>query len=785
MKRLFLCWVCCCITATPPLLAEDISFQSANLTIIWSETDHAFDVQGTLADGTSKNIVTRSKPKANYINAAGTQRSYFTTDRYTDVDYRTETFTDEFGNGTAHIFTFSKPNEAAEDKVTMEQVFYAYDQLPYVLTRLFLISKNGAISTHHLEPVCCEAASWRFLSTKASDNRMLKVPFDNDGFGRYHTYRLNRSMTSYEVSCLFDGTARYGAVYGSVDHDHWKSGVCVEATSGTSVRKLQLICGMADGETRDHLSDYSSQSHGNLTGDTIQSARFLLGLFDDWRHGMEQFAEACATIRPARRDWQHGTPFGWQSWGVMAEKNSYEADLEISQYYAEVLQPAGFCCEDGSVVFSLDASSNISDAQRKQLVRKGRSTNQLIGSYSTPFALWWDEPSIYNINANWTEKGKQISKPFAETLITIDGKPVKYDGAYCRDPTHPATKQDILNYVRARAAEGVKWIKADFLNCGIIQSDSYYKEGITTAVEAYNDGMSYLKEQCEKHNIFLDLSIAPLFPHGYANGRRIACDTWARIDQTEYAMNAISGGWWTDRLYQFNDPDHLVLVGNNDQGNTTLGENRARITSGAITGMMLVADNFSPSDNSGRGNNSLSRQRAEEVLTNADINAIARLGRSFRPLYGNKEYDLNGDHAQNLFVHETDSCLYLAAFNFTGSRVTFNIPLSDLGNFSADDFCEARELWTGETLSPDLSSLKLSVPARDARVMRFRKSNPKNGITTTPPLSANIVRTEYFDLMGRPTAADAHSPLILQRSVYSGGAIHTRKVLRYPTFDTY
>ena len=281
MKRLFLCWVCCCITATPPLLAEDISFQTANLTIIWSKADHAFDVQGTLADGTSKNIVTRSKPKANYINAAGTQRSYFTTDRYADVDYRTEPFTDEFGNGTAHIFTFSKPNEAAEDKVTMEQVFYAYDQLPYVLTRLFLISKNGAISTHHLEPVCCEAASWRFLSTKASDNRMLKVPFDNDGFGRYHTYRLNRSMTSYEVSCLFDGTARYGAVYGSVDHDHWKSGVCVEATSGTSIRKLQLICGMADGETRDHLSDYSSQSHGNLTGDTIQSARFLLGLFDD------------------------------------------------------------------------------------------------------------------------------------------------------------------------------------------------------------------------------------------------------------------------------------------------------------------------------------------------------------------------------------------------------------------------------------------------------------------------------------------------------------------------
>ena len=206
-------------------------------------------------------------------------------------------------------------------------------------------------------------------------------------------------MTSYEVSCLFDGAARYGAVYGSVDHDHWKSGICVEASRGTSIKKLQLICGMADGETRDHLSDYDKQSHGNLTGDTIQSPRFLIGLFDDWRTGMEQFADACAMVHPARYYWQHGTPFGWQSWGVMAEKNSYDADLEICQYYAEELQPAGFCSEDGSVVFSLDASSNISDTQRKQLTRKGRSTNQLIGSYCTPFALWWDEPSIYNINA--------------------------------------------------------------------------------------------------------------------------------------------------------------------------------------------------------------------------------------------------------------------------------------------------------------------------------------------------------------------------------------------------
>ena len=761
------------------LSADDITVQSGNLTVVWSEANRAFSVRGTLPDGSSKSIVTRSKPKATYVNASGTDRGYFTTDRYATVRYAAEPVSDEFGDGTAHRFTFADPTSAAEDDVVVQETFYTYDNQPFVLVQLALISTSGSpLRSNHLEPICCESATWRFLSTTAADNRMLKVPFDNDGFGRYHTYRLSRSMTSYEVSCLFDGTARYGAVYGSVDHDHWKSGICVDASNGTSVSRLQLISGMADGETRDHLSGYDRQSHGSLIGDTIKSARFLIGLYADWRDGMESFADACATVRPARSDWQHGTPFGWQSWGVLAEKNSYKADLEISDYYAQVLQPAGFCSSDGSIVFSLDASDNVSTTQRKQLVENGKTTNQLIGSYSTPFALWWDEASINNISATWMVDGQQVTRPYAETLIKINGKPVKYDGAYCRDPSHPVTKQDIVNYVRSRANEGVKWIKADFLNCGIIQSDSYYKQGITTAVEAYNDGMRYLQQQCERYGIFLDLSIAPLFPHGHANGRRIACDTWGRIDQTEYAMNAISGGWWTDRLYQFNDPDHLVLIGRGDQLGASLGENRARVTSGAVTGMMLVADNFSPSDQSGRGNNALSRQRAQAVLTNADVNAVARLGRSFRPLYGHKEYDLNDSHAQSLFVHEADSFVYLAAFNYTGSATSYTVPLADLGLSEGEEIAESKELWTGEVAAISSSTLTIAVPAKDVRLIRLRLAHPHVDAVSAPTQQAAVFSTQDFDLLGRQLPSDTHHRgLVLRRTLYADGNVRTQKIL--------
>ena len=757
------------------LCANDTSFTAANLTVTWSQTDRAFTIRGTLADGTTRDLVVCSKPRATYKNNEGIESGDLTSDAYQQVSYETHPLEDLFGSGTEHIFTFSNPAGDGDD-VVMQQSFFAYDEQPFLLTRLALVCRSGIISSNHLEPICCEGNTWSFLSTTAGNNRMLQVPFDNNEFVRYHTYRLSRSMTSYEVSALFDGASRCGAVFGSVDHDHWKSGISIEAVSGTSVQKLQLISGIADKQTRDDISGYDHQPHGALQGETVSSARFLIGFFDDWRTGMETFADACATIRPARHYWTHGAPFGWQSWGVMSDKNSYEADVEICDYFAEVLQPGGFCSEDGNVVISLDASSNVNDTQRKRLVTTGRKKQQLIGCYTTPLALWWDEESINNYEVTWTESGRQKKAKMRETLIKINGKPVKYNGAYCRDPTHPVTKQDIYNTVISCSSDGIKWIKADFLNNGIVQSDSYYDTKIRTAVEAYNSAMKYFCDLCERRGIFLNLSIAPLFPHGHANGRRIACDTWARIDQTEYAMNAISGGWWTDRLYQFNDPDHIVLVGNGDQASASLGENRARVTSGAVTGMMLVADNFSPSDQSGRGNNTLSRKRAEQCLLNADVNAVARLGRSFRPLYGHKEYDLNADHAQNLFTLRTDSCIYLAAFNYTGNQQTFIVPLQDLGITDENQVQDIMELWMHRDMRISSGRISVIVSAKDARLVRIRLIGAGDAVPGIPKHPTAVIQTENFDLLGRQVPANSQSPFLLRRTTYTDGTVQTQKI---------
>ena len=95
---------------------------------------------------------------------------------------------------------------------------------------------------------------------------------------------------------------------------------------------------------------------------------------------------------------------------------------------------------------------------------------------------------------------------------------------------------------------------------------------------AYNYGMKIVREEAAKYGMYVVESIAPIFPYQYAHGRRQTCDRFSEIGESEYVMNAISYGWWTDRLYTVNDPDQLVLCKADHNAAETMGENSARAT---------------------------------------------------------------------------------------------------------------------------------------------------------------------------------------------------------------
>ncbi len=686
------------------LSARDVIVKHGNLQICYTEVAKSFDVKYKGKDKNPVTLLCGSVPEATYSLGRGETRQVNAT-QFAVSDYRKYKVSDNVGQGVCHEFVFSAP--ANGDAVQLRQSFYAYEGTDYVLTRLALTGEDDGMASNYLAPVMVKEGYDLFAP--AGTNRVLCVPFDNDRFVRYHKNRLDGKMTSYEVSALYEGESRFGLVLGSVEHNRWKSAVEVEASGDGRIERLKVFSGVSDDNTRDVLP------HGKVKGTSVASALMFIGAYTDWRDGMEVYARANTKVQPMRHTWTRGAPFGWQSWGVMAGKNSYDVDVAVSDYFRDTLQPGGFCNDRGWNIMSIDAWDNMSHDQRREFTAKVEANGQIPGSYVTPFCLWWNEDML-----NRRVPGSRFTG--WDCVLRVKGKPYKLDGAYCLDPTHPGTKEMMRHEVQMKKTEGFRYLKVDFTSNGMVQADSYYNKNVTTAVEAYNEGFSWFLQQVDEGEpMFIALSIAPIFPYQYGNSRRIACDTWGKIGQSEYSMNSVCGGWWTNEFYQYNDPDHLVLVGN-DQEKETEGENRARLTNGMSSGMVLVSDNFSLEDKSGCGDAVLSRQRARKFLMNEDVNELGRFGRSARPVFGYREYNGKADAAESCVMLDTEKYLYVSVINYGENTLTGTIPFERLG-IAATGFTAVKELWSGETVKTSADKLDYSVPAKDAKIFRFQKSN--------------------------------------------------------------
>lgn len=680
-------------------LARDVTTTVGSWLISYDTTTHTFCYNH---DG--HNVIAASRPEATY-------RMNGVSHTVSAADYK-NVRTKKSGQGTR--FTLS--GHTAGSQVDMVLDLEAHGD--HLLTRLMLAG-GQELSSNYLAPLCTVVPQ----TFEGNPAKMLKVPYDNDDFVRYHYNNLDTLMLSYEVSAVFDGKSRRGVIIGSIDHDHWKSGIEVRATSGhaapdsapdahpgkSTITSLKAYCGVSTKETRDVLP------HGSLVGTEVASARFLLADVADWRDGMEEFAATCHEMHPGRRTWTGGTPFGWQSWGVMSSHNSMSVDLAVADYYAETLRKGGFCNEDGLQIMSIDAWDNLNRGQKTQLTAHCETQGQIAGLYRSPFALWWGKEEDLQRHLFRGCEYKAI-----DCVLKAHGKPIKYDGAFCLDPTHPAVKQMMTRDMEEARRQGFRYVKVDFTCNGMIQADSYYNKNVHTAVEAYNEGMEHFAAQCYDRDgqpMFIAFSIAPIFPYQYANSRRIACDTWGKINQSEYAMNAIGGGWWTNFFYQRNDPDHIVLVGN-DEVKETEGENRARFTTGVCSGMLLLADNYDITDTvSHCGNPALSRERAKSIVCNREVNALAqKVTRSFRPLYGYRTWNGDPASAESIIVQRIDDVTYVAIINYLDEPMTGEIPFADLG---LEGIHEIKELWTNTLLSLPSSLLPYEVPSKDARIYQI------------------------------------------------------------------
>jgi alpha-galactosidase len=305
------------------------------------------------------------------------------------------------------------------------------------------------------------------------------------------------------------------------------------------------------------------------------------------------------------------------------------------------------------------------------------------------------------------------------------------DGCRAIDPTHPGTRQRLAYAIAKFKACGFEMIKIDFIGHAAIEADSYYDTSVKTGMQAFRKGMEYLVDQLDDQMVVY-VAISPnLGTNRYTHMRRIACDAYSAIGETQYTLNSTTNGWWQTHVYDYIDGDHLVL------GTQSLGANRARVASGVITGTMITGDDFSVS---GQWST-----RAQTLYQNQNILDIARNGKAFMPIEGN-----SGNQASELFGRQIGNYFYLAVFNYGSTTKSYNIPLSRIG---LSGTLNATELFSNNVVTAN-GTLSVSLPAADAAIYRFStgsslrmRSETAAEETLYPNPASSVVHVHYAELI--------------------------------------
>jgi len=602
---------------------------------------------------------------------------------------------DELGNGLQMTVT------TEESKLKLSQTFTVYRNKSYVLTSLELEGSEG-VSTNYMAPVLAVDRGIGSVVDIGSciDMRALFVPYDNDYWVRYRSCPLkdakpgyvypddrrprNREIyqegiqQSYEVAAVFDNESRKSLILGSVSHDRWKTGIKITGTPEGGVAKLEVYGGCADRFTRDYLP------HGFVKGCSVASPTILLGYYMDYRSGMEEFGKVCTALRPAMQ-WEEGPIFGWNAYAGYEDRMDYDRFVHTSRFLKQNLQSKGFS-NNGVIYINFDYLwHNLTEKQLCKTVEIARKNNQYAGIYFTPFSVFTDDLDTVIEGTDGRYTYRDI------ILRDYEGNPLPKvnDGTqgYAVDPTHPGSLMRVEHMMNCFIQWGFSFIKLDFIAHGAIEGH-HYDPAVHTGKQAYDFGMKHLCSLVAPERIgrpfFISLSIAPAFPY-HGHSRRISCDAFGHIEDSEYMLNSLSYGWWMNgSLYCFNDPDHIVINRRRNCPRITEQEARTRITSGIITGgIFLNSDAFM---------DKMARGRAIKLLTNERLNGIVKKGVSFRPVEGN-----SGNGASELFYRNDGDEFFLAVFNYERKTAVKTIKLERTG-LEPDREYLFENLWDGSNI---------------------------------------------------------------------------------------
>jgi alpha-galactosidase len=611
-----------------------------------------------------------------YALCKGTDR--FDSRAYDSHSYSVGPFTNALGSGVLYTITHSGYRQ-------MRQLFYVFPGRNYVITEVQLQTNEGY---NYMAPLVADHLSF------GEKGRALFVPYDNDMWVRYNAARMDSAdFTGSEVTALYNDDDLHGMVIGSLEQDTWKTGIRVKGGSDTSLATLAVFNGWTDPiTTHDQIGHGMVRSRGGL----CRGAKVLIGDFEDWRMGMETYAHLDSLAAPkAISPWKRPAPMGWNSWGVIQNRLSLAKAKAVVDFFADSCQ--GFRNGEHTLFIDLDAfwdnmtpggllTGDVSQLER--FVAACRQRGFKPGIYWTPFA-------------DWGKKDRKIegsSHTYAETWTRQQRQVMDVDGGRAMDPTHPRTRERIVATLTRLKQLGFEMIKIDFLGHGALEADHFYDTTVTTGMQAFNQGMAFVDSVLDGQMLVYAAISPNIATARYVHMRRIGCDAFSAIDNTEYTLNSTGYGWWQSGIYDFVDADHVVF------GDQPEGVNRARLVASLVTGTLMTGDDYSAEGKF--------QHTARLLLQNRAVLSAVGRGKSFRPVYAN-----TGNRGVQVFVKDQGDGLYVAVINYKNDPLDLSIPLSRLG-LRAKGTLSFTELFTGTTIASEGGRLTLKVAANDAAIYR-------------------------------------------------------------------
>jgi len=619
---------------------------------------------------------------------------------------------ESIGKGIAHEYSI---RSSSPGMPTLLQHLWLYDGKPWIAIEAELGPEAGAIGTRHFDAIVAKGENAVQVGGNKS-LRVLHVPFDNDMWFRYNSLAVadmksGQTYTSNEVTAIYDDVTRQALVLGSIAHDTWKTAIEVHAAGG-GLADVDIYGGISS-PTGVRTDTHDTIVHGLVHGEHVVSPRVLIGSFSDWRDGLEAYGAVNAAIHPPLQ-WAGGVPMGWNSWAAYGGKIDDHRYLDSAVFVRDVLVPQGF--GRNKVVYTnldafwsrLDAVQLVEAVANIKAMRASDGTHFEPGIYWTPFAYWSDDLDAY-------VEGTGMKYRYRDILLKApDGTLLpKVDGGLAIDPSHPGAKARTTYFVQEFKKLGFQYLKLDFLVHGALEG-AHFDPAIQTGTEAYNEGMKQIADEND-NRMFLSLSIAPLFPSGYGHARRVSCDTKGHIsggDQsTEYMLNSLTYGWWTDKNLYITDPDHIVLGEQADQGARSVVEGKSRLLSAVISGGMIL-------DSSQLADDPQGRTLAKAVYDNQPWFSIANEGKIFRPIEGN-----TGDKAAAAFIRPSSHGVYVAVFNYDEKLPqTITIPLDRIDKTLVDSASvSVIDISSGAALPSTHGSLTVQLSPSESKLIELRR----------------------------------------------------------------